>query len=988
MSNVLKLKFDPYQPHQLQAIDSVVKLFDGFSKYETEFELGEDIRPNLPEYSNLEENWLTENLNSVQRQNDLAETSIIECEDGLVLEGTGHESWRYPTYTIEMETGTGKTYVYLRTIYELKKLYGFRKYIIIVPSKAIYEGVINSYENTREHFRTLYGNEPINFTQYDGAFPNRLRGFANSSFVEIMVMTIDSFNKKSNVFFNSTEKLQGELLPYQYIQQTRPILILDEAQNYLSDLSRAALRTMHPLFALRYSATPVQKHNMIYKLTPVQAFQQDLVKKIEVFGVTEEFNYNNPQLNMFLNGVSITGNEIKAEMKLIVHKAGIAKEEKISLKKGDDLFRKTNNENFKGLIVQDIDRENGLVIFDNQSEVSLNDSKGLTLSKQEIFRVQIEETVKRHIQRQAELFHKGIKVLTLFFIDRVANYMNDDGIIKKLFDEAFDRFKVDSEYFKDLNSNEVREAYFAAKKKKDGSEEFVDTIIEEDEKRKEDKELEKRAYELIMKSKERLLSFDEKVSFIFAHSALKEGWDNPNVFQICTLNETRSEIKKRQEIGRGMRLCVDQTGERIIDDGVNILTVIANESYESYVRNLQQEYVDSGDATPPEPSNARQTLAKRNDNVFNSQDFRDFWERLSKKTSYRIKIDSDEVIKNSVIKLNTAYFPEPHIVVTKGKFVITEFDISLEEIDGTRAKLKIDVRDTDDQVSTASRFFKINDDLAKIAKDERLRGLKIIDIKERGDESFVEFGNGIKVTKHDSYSFHSERGQVTNPKTVKEAQITYPVFNIIKRTSDETSLTRKTILDIFKGMRDDKKKLIFKNPEGFCSVFITTIRDVLANHIAEQIEYFVDSGLEAYDLESVFPGTKKYPQKELLDGTESSMYDKVQYDSDVEKRFIENRLKPDKEVLCYFKFPNAFKIGIPKIIGNYIPDWGIIRWDEEKKFKLQLVRETKGSMNPNLLQFPNEKRKIDCAKKHFNSIGIDYRQVTDQIPKWYLKENE
>lgn len=980
----LKLKFESNQPHQLKAVESTVKLFDGFPKYETEFEMGEDIRPNLPEYSSFEENWLLDNLNEVQRINGLEESANLEYEDGLVLEGTGDESWRYPSYTIDMETGTGKTYVYLKTILELKKNYGFRKFIIIVPSIAIYEGVIKTYKITREHFKTLYGNETTNLIEYDGQELSKLRDFASSSFIEIMVMTIDSFNKTSNKIFKATEKLMGEMLPYQYIQGTKPILILDESQNYRNEKRKAALRTLHPLFALKYSATPVDNTNLIYNLTPVEAFKQNLVKKIEVFGVTQEANYNDPQMSMFVDAVNYSSSAINANIKLFVrNKSGELNLQSMVVKKGDDLYKKTKNINYEGFIIKDIDRKKNTIVFLNGSAISINDEKGLILSKQEIFKVQIEEAIKHHIQKQNELYKKGIKVLTLFFIDKVDNYVSDEGIIRVLFDSLFEKYKDECDLFKKLTPDEVREAYFAKRKNKSGIEEIVDTKIEEEEKTKDDKDLEKKAYELIMKNKEKLLSFNEKVCFIFAHSALKEGWDNPNVFQICTLNQTFSDRKKRQEIGRGMRLCVDQSGERVLDEGVNILTVIANESYEEYVRNLQKQYVDDGDIEPNQPSDARKTSAKRNDKIFRSKDFKEFWDKLSMKTDYKIKINSPDLIKDCIIKLNGIHFPEPHIAITKGKFVITDFKLSLIQVTGKIARIHISISDTEGENVKYTTSFKEKDDLSKKTRDERFRGYKILEIKEQGDDSYVEFDNGKILTKYQEINFHSEKGQITSPRTVRQAQTLYPVFNIIQRASNELGLTKPTLLEVFKKLKDDKKNIIFKNPEGFYSIFYKTIRDLLADHISDKIEYNISKEKESYDIDLMFPESKKFPQKELLEGTKTSMYDKIQIDSDVEKRFVENRLKIDDKVICYFKFPNTFKIGIPKIIENYNPDWGIIRIDDSGKYKLQLVRETKGTMNPNLLQFPSEKRKIDCATKHFKCIEIDYRQVTDDVINWW-----
>jgi len=984
----LKIQFDAHQEHQVRAIESTVDLFKGFSRRETGFQLGDDTISNLDPYEMLEEEWLFDNFLEVQQKNQITEDLYLNFEDGFEL--VGIDSWRFPYYTCEMETGTGKTYVYLRTIHELFKNYGWRKYIIIVPSVAIYEGVVKSFEITKEHFAALYDNETVNLTRYSGQQLSKLRGFASSSAVEVMVMTIDAFNKTTNKIFKPTEKLQGAKLPYEYIQATRPILLLDESQNYTTPQSRQALRTLHPLFALKYSATPTEKGktkeenrelmNRFYHLSPVDAFWMNLVKRIEVLGVTEQNNFNDNQLSLFvMEGKK--GYGLSLEAKLNVLKNGEMKKETIKLKKGDDLFEKTANEQFRGLMIDEINKADGVVVFTNGDEINVAEGGIVSLSKEEIFRIQIEETIKAHMKKQKMVLHRNIKVLSLFFIDRVANYVENDGVIKRIFDESFDRIKKQYPFYSGWNAEDVREGYFAKKTRKGKPDEWVDTGIEK--KTKAEKELEKSAYNLIMKEKEKLLGFDEKVSFIFAHSALKEGWDNPNVFQICTLNTATSERRKRQEIGRGLRISVNQEGKRVNDEGVNILTVIANESYEDYCAQLQQDYIESGDTAPPVPGNARKVDAKRNEKLYSSKAFQQFWNKLCQQTKYDIKIDPKKLKKECIEKLNIKGFPEPSIVVVKGKFVMTKFDLTLKSIEGGVIKLEIRKTDTEGTEEISKRNFKKGDDLAKIAKDERLKGFKIVDFVEEGEFSELIFADKGSLRVNETVSFSSEKGQKGDPQYRKEAQSTYPVFNFIQRAADVTHLKKNTLVEIFKGMKKEQKEKIFKNPEGFTSVFIDTIKNTLADHIAENIEYSLTKELMEYTAEDIFPETRRHPQKELVEGSDWSLYNQVQIDSEIEEKFVKNKLNEDDQVVCYFKFPGQFKINLPKIIGNYNPDWGVIRWDENKKLKLELVRETKGHSNPNLLQFPNEKRKIDCAIKHFELTGVDYKQITGTELNWW-----
>lgn len=985
----LKIKFEDNQEHQLKAIDSVVKLFDGYRQRETDFKMfSSDTIANVDAYEMLDEQWLFDNMLKVQKQNDLVEDMYLNFDDGFEL--VDINAWRYPYFTIEMETGTGKTYVYFRTIHELRKQYGWSKFIIIVPSVAIYEGVVKTFDITRQHFSTLYNNETIALTQYAGEQISKLRGFASSSTIEIIVMTIDAFNKSSNVIYKATEKLQGEKLPYQYIQETRPILILDESQNYTSETSRKALRTLHPLFAIKYSATPTEKGatkdinrellNRIYNLTPVDAFKQNLVKKIEVLGVTEQNNMNDNQLS-FMLFEERAGYGLGVEARMNVLKNGELKSEVIKLRKGDNLFSKTGNDNYSGLVIDEIDRQTGIVIFTNGMEMKVAAGGDVTLSKEEIFRIQIEEAIRIHMAKQRELLSHGIKVLTLFFIDKVANYVDNDGLIKKLFDEAYEKRKQYFPFYKAWSAEQVREGYFAKKKGKNNSDEFIDTSIEN--KTQAEKDLEKQAYNLIMKDKEKLLSFDEKVSFIFAHSALREGWDNPNVFQICTLNTATSENRKRQEIGRGLRLAVNQDGFRVTNEGINVLTVIANESYEDYCAKLQNDYLEDGDIPPNRPSNASKRPANRRNDIFDGADFKKFWAKLCRQTEYTIHVDEKTLVENCIIKLTYTKYPEPNIVIVKGKFVMTTFSIKLLKVSVGLALLEINISSSEETRIYRDKWFKVGDDLYKITKDERLKGFMIVNLISEGDFSEITFSDRGKLRIGEAISFITEKGQKADPQTRQEAQTVYPVMNFIERAAQATSLKKTLLLEIFKGLKPEIKERVFKNPEGFTTVFIERIKSTLADHVADKIEYRISEYLMNYDENELFPESKKFPQKELIEGAEWSLYDQIQIDSDIERRFVNNMLNKDDKIVCYFKFPSKFKINIPKIIGNYNPDWGIIRRSDDDKLKLELVRETKGNVNPNLLQFPNEKRKIDCAKKHFELVDMDYKQIKGDELRWW-----
>lgn len=992
MEKKLTIQYDPDQQFQLDAISSVVDLFEGIP-YQEQVELTpgtiNDVTPNFTQDEILDEILLLENLQKIQERNieenrgsELEISNDLEIDDGMVLEVAGNDSIRVPHFTVEMETGTGKTYVYLRTIFELRKKYGFSKFIIVVPSIAIYQGVIKSLNSMRSHFQRLYDNQDVTLIPYDSTMLGELNLFANNPDLTVMVMTIDAFNKASNNIFKHTEKLQGEWKPYQYIQATRPIMILDEAQNYETKKAKEAIRTLKPLFVLRYSATHRETPNLVYRLTPIDAFRNNLVKQIEVIGISELGNLNEDMLRL----MEIKRKPLTAKVRALFLDKGELVERDVTLKQDDDLYDKTKNPDYKQFVVEEIrygkKEEEQIISFKNGISLSVSDSM---LSKESIFRAQIERTVSVHMQRQQELKAQGIKVLSLFFIDRVKNYTAQDGIIKKLFDESFERLKNHYDDFRHFSASEVRDGYFAKPKEDSPDEDAVDT----EGRTKAQREMEKRAFELIMKDKERLLGFEEPVSFIFAHSALKEGWDNPNVFQICTLNQTSSTMKKRQEIGRGLRLAVNQEGKRAENHEINVLTVVANEQYESFVSTLQKEYIEDGVDAPPTPKTPEPSKVKRKEELYRSDDFIDFWQKLNKKMSYKVTIDTEKLIEQTVERLNKAKFPTPLIEITKGRFIMCEYKISLISVEGQRAKLKINMEDTTGRKTEDEIFVEENDDLRKVTKDERLRGFKVLHMGEKYGEPYVKFANEITVKKYEPYQFQTEKAEKPKKQKEQSEKITYPIPDFITRTANETNLTKKTIVEIFMRMNSKQKKKIFYNPEGWISTFLSEIRISLSDHIVDNIEYEIDENVELYNADELFPEMVKQPQRELIEAGKAGLYDKVQVDSDVERDFIENLIKPDVEkdnTLLYFKFPPKFKILMPKIIGNYNPDWAIVRKSDEK-LKIELIRETKGGVKLDDLRFPHEKRKILCALKYFEKIGVNYRVVTSNSYDW-MKESE
>ena len=422
----------------------------------------------------------------------------------------------------------------------------------------------------------------------------------------------------------------------------------------------------------------------------------------------------------------------------------------------------------------------------------------------------------------------------------------------------------------------------------------------------------------------------------------------------------------------------------MMEDDVNILSVIANESYQRYAETLQSEYVEEGQAPPPKVTNAGRAKVSRNEQIAESKAFRDFWAKLQKHTSYRISIDTPALIKSCVERISSRPLPQSVIVVEKGKFVVAEYIIELASASEDSCKLKIAVKDTLGNETKNTHTFQNNIDLSKALRDERLRGYKIVEIVDDGDNSHVVFGNGQKVYKYQPIVFQSEQGQKPSERSALEAKIRYPVFNLIDRAAKETGLTRPTLNEIFRRLSEKRKEAIFYNPEGFAGLFIGEINNALKDHIAERIEFEITPAPTHWglDLEDAFPAQKEFPQKELVEGSDASLYDHVQIDSDVEQRFVIGKLNDDKKVLFYFKFPPTFKIDFPRVIGDYNPDWGIARY-KDGKILLELVRETKGREELDLLRFPSEARKIVCAQKVFSTLGIDYRVVADDTADWW-----
>ncbi|QYJ68810.1 restriction endonuclease [Flavobacterium litorale] len=626
----MKLNFESNLQFQLDAIKSVTDVFEGQPLEESLLEHNIEDEGELHSVlavSNklvLSQEQILTNLQGIQEKNELPAVTQL---DGM-------------HFSVEMETGTGKTYVYLRTVYELNKQYGFKKFVIVVPSVAIREGVSKNLEITHNHFQNLYDNIPVHFDVYNSAKPSTLRGFADSNTIEILVINIDSFAKDENIINKPNDKLSGRK-PVEFIQATNPFVIVDEPQNMETEKRIAAIENLNALCTLRYSATHKNEYNLVYSLNPVKAYDLGLVKQIEVDSIVEENAFNDAYIAV--DSITATKTKVTAKLFINVNNKGSVTKKKITVGVGNDLYALSNEREIysDGYIIDEIDASNQCISLSNGTVLYQGDSQG-GLSD-EVMRFQIKKTVEEHLKKEKRLNKKGIKVLSLFFIDKVANYKQYDasgnaiqGKFAQWFEEIYTEY-VSQNAFKELDKfpiDKVHNGYFSQDKK--GKIKDTNGVTKADDD----------TYSLIMKDKEKLLNLDNPLRFIFSHSALREGWDNPNVFQICTLNETKSETKKRQEIGRGLRLAVNQTGRRTYDPNINRLTVVANESYDDFAKALQKEIEDDcGVSFKGRIKNkTSRTSIKYRKGFEADPKFLEIWEKLKQKTTYRVDYDTADLI--------------------------------------------------------------------------------------------------------------------------------------------------------------------------------------------------------------------------------------------------------------------------------------------------------------------------------------------------------
>jgi len=951
------------------------------------------------------ESQVLKNIQQVQKNNDLHESQEIERPRAVKL---GYN------LTIEMETGTGKTYTYIRTMYELHKHYGWSKFIVIVPSIAIREGVYKSFEVTQDHFQELYGHK-INPFIYNSGRPQDIENFASDSRISVMIINTQAFNARGADARRIYQELDqfGTRRPIEIIAQTNPILIIDEPQSVDGEQTLKSMQDFNPLLTLRYSATHKVDYNKVYRLDALDAYNKRLVKKIQVKGINLKGSTGTTGY-LYLEQISLSTTKPPFAVVEFEKRVGDGvKKVRQKLSEGANLYELSGNvPSYKNQTITEINGYHNKIVVAGQDIYPgdiLNDKDEHTFR-----RIQIRECIMSHLQKEKQLFEKGIKVLSLFFIDSVEKYRLYDetgeqalGEYAKIFEEEYNNVRNDfldlfqqeysnflkdtdpskvhkgymptnyGEYLKRDDAHRVHEGYFSIDKKGKS----VDPSVKRDKLTKEEFSDDISAYDLIMKDKERLLSFEEPTRFIFSHSALKEGWDNPNVFQICALKnaETGSQTRRRQEVGRGMRLCVNKNGNRLDFESVgdqvheiNKLTVIASESYEAFAKGLQSEiaatlkdrpqkaeveYFVSKVVTDEKGEEHRITEedAKKLNKVLYKNDVIDEGDKITPAGRELIEQNKMPLPENlepyresigkmlKAIYTGEAFKPEDErqtiVLKTNKNFSKKEFQALWEKIN-------------------LKTIYEVKFDTDKLISDSKVRINAQLNIGDRVYEVKTgELQDGTKEQMQEGSLVKESQRQYLK---IKNDLYTNAVYDIVGEIEALTNLKRSTIVNILKSIKEEKFLLLRKNPEEFIAKCSKLINEVKASLIINNIVYHkID---ERHDSKTVFTNDKNaLRNSELL---KKHIYDYLTSDSKIESDFAK-ALENSMEVVVYAKLPKSFYISTP--VANYSPDWAIV-FDKDKVRHIYFVTETKGSDSDMDLR-EIEKLKIHCATEHFKEIS-------------------
>ena len=1008
----MKFKFK-IQQYQTDAVEQTVNVFAG-QPSKTNAQYRRDLGKRKGQITFEEEyvGWrnndvelqghqLLANIQQQQAIGNIPKSTKLSLPDGLGA----------CSLDIEMETGTGKTYVYIKTMFELNKRYGWSKFIVVVPSIAIREGVAKSFAMLAEHFQEHYGKQAIPFV-YNSSNLNAIDDFSSSADIRVMIINTQAFNSSFNeaknvegrkgdaaarIIYSRRDDFQSRR-PIDVIAANRPIIIMDEPQKMEGVATQKALKNFKPLFVLNYSATHKTSHNCVYALDALDAYRQRLVKKIQVKGITLQ-NLLGSQSYIYFDSIILSKNKAP-EVKLEIEVKGESSTRRQICKfsQGDSLFDASHLQAYKDFVITDINPLTNMVYFMNGDSLHKGEVMG-DVSEKQLQRIQVRETIKSHFEKEEMLFKQGIKTLSLFFIDEVANYKGYDeqgevvkGDLWKMFEEEYSYYLNEhlslfeddyQRYLKRFSASEVHNGYFSIDKKGHA----INSTIA----RGEDTSNDISAYDLILKDKERLLSFAEPTRFIFSHSALREGWDNPNVFQICTLRHANSNTAKRQEVGRGLRICVDQQGVRmdqeLLGDAVhdiNRLTVIANESYSTFADALQKE---TRDALRERPSVAN--VAYFEGRKFKIGEEEHVVSQMEATAIVNYLFENDYVDEKGNIQ--QAY----HEDLRNG--TLAPLSRKLEPMGEQIQKLVQSIFDPSalaDMIEDANKKAEVvNDHLNEnAAKDEFKRLWEQInhryvytvhyDSEELIKKAIASIDKNLTVTKLKYIVTTGEQGEDevdftgkhnTSTKELREVSTSEVAYDLVGDIARGATLTRKTVVRILKGISQARLYLFKNNPEEFIRNVIRMIKDEKATMIVEHISY--NRTEQQYDT-SIFTKEKSRQSVDHAYEAKKHILDYVFTDSKGERKFAED-LDSANEVCVYARLPRTFKIPTP--VGHYAPDWAVAFHDGMGVKHIFFVAETKGSLRSMDLKGA-ELAKIECAKKLFNDIStskVRYHEVTD-----------
>ncbi|HNO74981.1 MAG TPA: DEAD/DEAH box helicase family protein [Nitrosomonas mobilis] len=1002
----MKLKFK-VQPYQTSAVESVVDCFAGQVNTSGITYRIDPGRGRLPfEQSGfknadvqLNDGQLLENIHAVQRRQNLRLSDKLVVSAGCKV-----------NLDVEMETGTGKTYCYVKTFFEMNKRYGWSKFIVVVPSIAIREGVLKSLEITAEHFTESYSKK-ARFFIYNSKQLHHLESFASDAGINVMVINIQAFNatgKDNRRIYDELDDFQSRR-PIDVISSNRPILILDEPQKMEGEKTLEALAKFKPLMILRYSATHRTTHNKIHRLDALDAYNQKLVKKIAVRGIAVK-GLAGTNAYLYLESIEISKKAPVARIEMEVRQGGGIKRIVKRLERGKDLFIESNElDQYRGFVIAQIDANKDTVEFTNGHVLSAGDATG-DVTEATMRRIQIREAIKAHLEKEKRLFTQGVKVLSLFFIDEVAKYRDysqadDQGEYARIFEDEYEQLKseylgelaLDNEayrtYLADINVGRTHDGYFSIDKK---TKKLTDPSFKT---RGEGAGLsdDVDAYDLILKDKERLLSFAEPVRFIFSHSALREGWDNPNVFVMCMLKHSDNTISRRQEVGRGLRISVNQHGDRMDNPAtvhdVNILTVVASESYKDFVGNLQREISGSLSARLRKADEAYFTgrtittetgvleitsvMAKQIYKYLLKNDYTDDVDQIAEayhkaKANGTLAALPSELAPHAeqIFSLIDSVFSEsqlpdvgddrkPKTNPLNANFEKKEFKALWNRIN-QKAVYRVEfdsseliqncIRTLDKELRVTPLTYTIQKgEQADQASYEQLKSGQTFELRETG----TEYGTSV----------HS--------------MVTY---DLLGKIAENTQLTRKTIAEVLSGVQTAVFKQFKQNPEHFIAESSRLINEQKATIIIERLSY--DNIAETHDIDIFTAGQSKQDFTRASEKLKNHIYDYCVTDSKVERKFVEE-LDTSTEVVVYVKLPRGFLIPTP--VGDYNPDWAI-SFKEGSVKHIYFVAETKGSMSSMELR-AIEHTKIDCARKFFAEINrrIDPEHVKYDVVTSYGK---